>query len=99
MPLMADPASPATLDILTRLRWSVWHTDANLACMAICRAVNLSLSRAAMATVPCYHYVSLGYLAGPRFGDYAAGYQLGELGCELIEKPQAGERFSRPGPV
>ncbi len=85
LPLMVDLASPATLDILTRLVGAVWHTNANLACMAICRAVNLSLE-GGNCDSSCYHYVSLGYIAGPRFGDYAAGYRFGRLGCELVEK-------------
>ena len=85
LPLMSDPASPATLDILTRLVGSVWHIDANLACMAICRAVNLSLERG-NSDGSCYHYVSLGYIAGPRFGDYPAGFRFGRLGCQLVEK-------------
>ena len=85
LPLMVDPASPATLDILTRLVGAVWHTNANLACRAICRAVNLSLE-GGNCDSSCYHYVSLGYIAGPRFGDYAAGYRFGRLGCELVEK-------------
>ncbi|MFH7407631.1 hypothetical protein, partial [Pseudomonas syringae group genomosp. 7] len=60
LPLMSDPASSATLDILTRLVGAVWHTDANLACMAICLAVNVSLERG-NSDGSCYHYVSLGY--------------------------------------
>ena len=84
LPLMADPASSATLDILTRLVGAVWHTNANLACIAICRAVNLSL-KGGNCDSSCYHYVSLGYIAGPRFGDYAAGYRFGRLGCELVD--------------
>ncbi|MBX4995003.1 PAS domain S-box-containing protein [Rhizobium binae] len=85
LPLMSDPASSATLDILTRLVGAVWHTDANLACMAICLAVNLSLERG-NSDGSCYHYVSLGYIAGPRFGDYEAGFRFGQLGCQLVEK-------------
>ncbi|NLS06287.1 AAA family ATPase [Rhizobium sp. P32RR-XVIII] len=85
LPLMSDPASPAALDILTRLVGAVWHTDANLACMAICLAVNLSLQRG-NSDGSCYHYVSLGYIAGPRFGDYAAGFRFGRLGCQLTEE-------------
>ncbi|NKM57972.1 AAA family ATPase [Rhizobium anhuiense] len=85
LPLMSDPASSATLDILARLVGAVWHTDANLACMAICLAVNLSLERG-NSDGSCYHYVSLGYIAGPRFGDYEAGFRFGQLGCQLVEK-------------
>ncbi|MGZ2488191.1 PAS domain S-box-containing protein [Rhizobium pisi] len=85
LPLMSDPAASATLDILTRLVGAVWHTDANLACKAICLAVNVSLERG-NSDGSCYHYVSLGYIAGPRFGDYEAGFRFGELGCQLVEK-------------
>jgi PAS domain S-box-containing protein len=81
LPLMSDP----TLDILTRLVGAEWHTDANLACMAICLAVNMSLERG-NSDGSCYHYVSLGYIAGPRFGDYEAGFRFGQLGCQLVEK-------------
>ncbi|MBW9063062.1 AAA family ATPase [Rhizobium herbae] len=84
LPLMSDPASPPTLDVLTRLVGAVWHTDANLACMAICLAVNMSLERG-NSDGSCYHYVSLGYIAGPRFGDYEAGFRFGQLGCQLVE--------------
>ncbi|MDL2410372.1 AAA family ATPase [Rhizobium calliandrae] len=84
LPLMSDLASPAALDVLTRLVGAVWHTDANLACMAICLAVNLSLERG-NSDGSCYHYVALGYIAGPRFGDYAAGFRFGQLGCQLVE--------------
>ena len=85
LPLAGDPETPATLDVLTRLVGSVWHIDANLACMAICRAVNLSLDRG-NSDGSCYHYVSLGYIAGPRFGDYRAGFRFGQLGYQLVEK-------------
>ena len=87
LPLMSDPASLATLDVLTKLVSAVWHVDANLACMAICGAVNLSLQRG-NSDGSCYHYVSLGHIAGPRFGDYAAGFQFGRLGYQLVEQRQ-----------
>ncbi|MFA1625052.1 PAS domain S-box protein, partial [Rhizobium mongolense] len=87
LPLMSDPASLAALDVLTKLVSAVWHTDANLACMAICGAVNLSLERG-NSDGSCYHYVSLGHVAGPRFGDYAAGFRFGRLGYQLVEHRQ-----------
>ena len=59
--------------------------------MAICRAVNLSLERG-NSDGSCYHYVSLGYIAGPRFGDYPAGFRFGRLGYQLVEK-HALKRF------
>jgi PAS domain S-box-containing protein len=84
-PLMADPASLAALDVLTRLGSVVWHIDANLACLAICQAVSLSLERG-NGDGSCPHYVWLGCIAGPRFGDYAVAFRYGRLGCELVER-------------
>ena len=43
LPLMSDPASLATLDVLTKLALPALYTDANLVCLVICRVVNLSL--------------------------------------------------------
>ena len=85
LPLMSDPASLAALDVLTKLVSAVWHTNANLACMAICGAVNLSLERG-NSDGSCYHYVSLGHIAGPRFGDYEAGFRFGQLGVPTGRK-------------
>src|SRR4029077_10811664 len=45
LPLMDDPASLATMDVLTKLLPPAAYTDASLACMTICRAVTLSLER------------------------------------------------------
>jgi predicted ATPase len=87
LPLMSDPACLATLDVLTTLEPTVWHTDANLACMAICIAVNLSLEQG-NSDGSCYHYVKLSHIAGPRFGDYAVGYRFGRLGYQLVERCQ-----------
>ncbi|TMH98030.1 MAG: histidine kinase, partial [Betaproteobacteria bacterium] len=85
LPLMTDPASLATLDVLTKLATPAWHTDANLLSLVICRAVNLSLE-GGNCDGSCYAYVVLGLLAGPRFGDYQAGFRFGRLGYDLVEQ-------------
>jgi PAS domain S-box-containing protein len=85
LPLMTDPASLATLDVLTKLATPAWHTDANLLSLVICRAVNLSLE-GGNCDGSCYAYVVLGLLAGPHFGDYQAGFRFGRLGYELVER-------------
>jgi len=85
LPLMTDPASLATLDVLTKLATPAWHTDANLLSLVICRAVNLSLE-GGNCDGSCYAYVVLGLLAGPRFGDYKAGFRFGRLGYDLVEQ-------------
>jgi PAS domain S-box-containing protein len=85
LPLMSDPASLATLDVLTKMSPPALFTDANLLCLAICRAVNLSLERG-NGDGSCVAYVMLGMIAGLRFGNYEAGFRFGRLGCELVEQ-------------
>ncbi len=82
---MNDPASVATLDVLTKVLPPALFTDANLLSLAICRAVNLSLERGS-SDGSCVAYGWLGQIAGPKFGNYKAGFQFGRLGYELVEK-------------
>jgi PAS domain S-box-containing protein len=84
LPLMSDAASLATLDVLTKLVAPAFYTDGNLLALISCRAVNLSLERG-NCDGSCFAYVLLGSFAGPRFGDYQAGYRFGRLGYDLVE--------------
>ncbi|MDB5857122.1 MAG: domain S-box protein, partial [Ramlibacter sp.] len=85
LPLMADPTSLATLDVLTKLTAPAWYTDANLLSVVICRAVNLSVE-GGNCDASCFAYATLGLLAGPHFDDYQAGYRFGRLGYDLVEQ-------------
>jgi PAS domain S-box-containing protein len=85
LPLMSDPSSLATLDVLTKLGPPSLQTDANLFSLVICRAVNLSLE-GGNGDGSCFAYVRLGMVAGPRFGDYHAGFRFGRLGHDLVEQ-------------
>jgi predicted ATPase/signal transduction histidine kinase len=85
LPLMSNDALLATLDVLTQLGSPAWHTDANLLSLVVCRAVNLSLE-GGNCDSSCYAYVLLGVIAGPRFGDYQAGFRFGQLGYDLVEQ-------------
>ena len=85
LPMMTDPASLATLDVLTKVFAAAMYTEANLACLVICRAVNLSLERG-NCDGSTFAYVMLGAVAGARFGDYADGFRFGQLGYELVEQ-------------
>jgi PAS domain S-box-containing protein len=85
LPLMSDPASLATLDVLSKVLPAALYTDANLLSLAICRMVNLSLERG-NSDGSCFAYVWLGIIAGPHFGNYNAGFRFGRLGYELVEK-------------
>jgi PAS domain S-box-containing protein len=85
LPLMSDPASLATMDVLTKIGPPSLHTDAQLFALVICRAVNLSLE-SGNCDGSCFAYVRLGMVAGSRFGDYQAAYRFGQLGHDLIER-------------
>jgi PAS domain S-box-containing protein len=85
LPLMSDPTSLATLDLLTKLTVPAWYTDVNLLSLVICRAVNLSVE-GGNCDASCFAYVTLGLLAGSHFGDYQAGYRFGRLGYDLVEQ-------------
>ena len=85
LPLMSDPVSLATLDVLTKVLPPALFTHANLLSLVICRAVNLSLEHG-NSDSSCFAYVWLGVIAGPHFDNYKAGFQFGRLGYELVEK-------------
>ena len=65
LPLMSDPESLATVDVLTKVVVPAFFTDRNLDSLAICRAVSLSLEWGNCGA-SCLAYVTLGRIAGPR---------------------------------
>ena len=85
LPLMSDPTSLATLDVLTKVLPPAGFTDANLVSLVVCRMVNLSLEHG-NSDGSCLAYVWLGMIAGPHFGNYKVGFRFGRLGYELVEK-------------
>jgi PAS domain S-box-containing protein len=85
LPLMSDPASLATIDVLARLGPPAIFTDMNLYVLIACGAVNLSLERG-NCDASCGAYIQLGMTTGAHFGDYQAGYRFGRLGYVLTER-------------
>jgi len=86
LPLMSDPASLATLDVLAKIVPPAFYTDANLLALITCRAVNLSLERG-NCDASCSAFEWLTMLAGPHFGDYRpVVYRFGQLGFDLVEE-------------
>ena len=94
LPLMSDLTSLGTLDVLTKFLGPVAYTDPNLVSLTACRAINLSLEQG-NSDGSCVAYVWLGRIAGPHFGDYKAGFRIGQLGYELAGKSGL-ERFKAP---
>ena len=74
-----------TIEVLSKLWPSAFPTDANLASLTICKAVSLSLEQG-NCDASCVEYVRLSSFAGPRFGDYQAGFRFGQLGYQLVEQ-------------
>ena len=85
LPLMDDPASHATVDVLVKVLPPAMQTDKNLASLTICKAVSLSLAHG-NCDASCVAYVWLARIAGPHFGDYLAGCRFGQLGYDLVER-------------
>ena len=94
LPLMNDPASLATLDVLTKFYTPAMFTDVNLLSMTVCRAVNLSLEQG-HSDGSCVAYVFFAKIAGPHFNDYKAGFRFGQLGFQLVEKRGFGRFQAR----
>jgi PAS domain S-box-containing protein len=85
LPLMEDPASLATIDVLTKVHTWARFTDGNLTSLLLCKAVSISLERG-NCDASCLAYALLGELVGRRFGDYQAGFRFGQLGYQLVER-------------
>ncbi len=85
LPLMSDPASLATLDVLIKLWPPASFTNVNLFFLTLCKAVNLSLERG-NSDGSCAVYERFGTVAGGLFGDYQAAFRFGRLGCDLVEQ-------------
>ena len=92
LPLMSDPESLATVDLLIRVAVPAFFRSSGLFPLATCRAVNLSLEHG-NSDASCSAYELFGMFAGPLFGNYDAGFQFGRLGCELVEKKPELKRF------
>jgi PAS domain S-box-containing protein len=84
-PLMTDPESLATVDVLTKMGMPAALSDVNLYVLVVCRVVNLSLERG-HSDGSCYAYESLLAVAGGHYGDYDIAFRFGRLGYDLVEQ-------------
>ena len=83
-PLMTDPRSIATLDVLTKILPAAFFTDLNLQALIICRAVSLSIEHG-NNDGSCLHYVWISLIAGHRFGQYKEAFRFAQLSYDLVE--------------
>lgn len=94
LPRMHDSVALATLEALTTLFSPALHTDGNLACLTICKAINLSIEFG-NGDASCVAYANIPRVAGRRFGDYEAGFLFGQLGCNLVQRRGLDRMFPR----
>jgi len=85
LPLMTNPDVLDTLEVLTEVVTPALFTDEHLESLVICRMVNLSLEHG-NSDASCFAYVWFAIIAGPRFGNYEAGFRFGQLGYDLVDK-------------
>jgi PAS domain S-box-containing protein len=85
LPLIVDLDVLNILDVFTEVAMSAMFTDGNLLALVLFRMISLSLEHG-NSDASCFAYASLAMLAGPHFGNYEAGYRLGKLGYDLVEK-------------
>jgi PAS domain S-box-containing protein len=91
LPLMSDPTSIATMDVLIRVSAPALFTDSNLYALVICRAASLSIERG-NNDGSCLTYVWLSTIARHWFGDHKNAFRFGQLGFDLFEK-RGSKRF------
>src|SRR5262249_51354395 len=85
LPLMTNPDVLDVLDVLAEFLLPALFCGEALSSLVICRIVNLSLEYG-NSDASCYAYVWFAIIAGPRFGNYDAGFRFGQLGYDLVEK-------------
>jgi PAS domain S-box-containing protein len=85
LPLMDNSEYVATLDVVIKVMTAALNIDANLHSLLICWMVNFSLEHG-NTDASCSAYIQVGAIAGPRFGNYKAGFRFGQLGYNLVER-------------
>jgi predicted ATPase/signal transduction histidine kinase/CheY-like chemotaxis protein len=85
LPLMRNPESVATVEVLDKALPPALFTDVNLFLLLLWRIVNFSLEHG-NTDASCYAYVHGGVLAGVHFGNCKAGFRFGQLGFDLVER-------------
>ncbi len=84
LPVMTNPESRATVDVLNDLICPALYCDEKLSYLAVGRIANLSLEHG-NTDASCIAYAYLNMAFGPFFGDYESGYRFGKLGFDLVE--------------
>ena len=84
LPVMDNPGSRATIDVLTDLVCPGLYVDEKLSFLAVGRVTNLSLEYG-NSEGSCVAYAYSNMAIGALFGDYLSAFRFGKLGFDLAE--------------
>lgn len=96
LPPMTNPEMLAAMRLLGELWAPAYFTDFNLAVLAGCRMVNISLAHGS-TNISNQGYALVGFFMGPVFGRYHDGYRLAHLAGELAEREKVLLHMARVG--
>jgi PAS domain S-box-containing protein len=83
---MIDPDALDVQEVLSEVVTPAMFFDREFFLKVACRMVSHTVEHG-NSDGACYAYVTLAVLAGPRLGNYDAGFRLAELGYELAKEP------------
>ncbi len=82
---MENTVALSTVQALTTVFSPALNFDRNLACLTVFKVITLSLEHG-NADASCMGYANFPRVAGRLFGNYGAGLEFGQLGCDLVER-------------
>ena len=85
LPVMTDPASRATLEVIVSFHACASVAGKSFEVLMMCAALRLILERGIHDSA-CQMFEQLGYVAAWRFGNFEAGVRFGQLGYELVAR-------------
>jgi PAS domain S-box-containing protein len=85
LPLISRPESAAAVEVMDKAVPAATFTDKNLHPLLMWRIISFSLEHG-NTDASCYAYIHGGALGGARFGNRKAGFRLGQVGYDLVER-------------
>jgi PAS domain S-box-containing protein len=85
LPMMTDPELQVAMQVLSVLGPPAYFTDFHSFCLIACRMVKIGMQHG-ISDASTLGFALLGFISGPVFHRYGAGYRLAKLACDLVDK-------------
>ncbi|MDB5072092.1 MAG: multi-sensor signal transduction multi-kinase, partial [Candidatus Eremiobacteraeota bacterium] len=85
LPMMSDPELQAAVQVLSVLGPPAYFSDFHLFCFIACRTVKIGMQHG-ISDASALGFALLGFISGPVFHRYGAGYRFAKLACDLVER-------------